>query len=78
MNKKPTLAHLQLATLPPCAREIYSTLKEGSMNPIEIKKKVDYSSRSIRTGLKMLYTTNLIEKFHDFNDLRMFYYKIKA
>ena len=77
MNLKLSLTDLQLATLPPCAREIYDTLKEGSMNPNEIKKRIEYSSRSIRTGLRMLHNTDLIEKFKDFNDLRMYYYKIK-
>ena len=78
MKQKISVINLQLATLPPCAREIYSTLKEGSMYPYEIKKKVDYSSRSIRSGLKILHTTNLVEKFKDFNDLRMYYYKINV
>ncbi|MHA1984681.1 MAG: hypothetical protein ACW967_10025 [Candidatus Hodarchaeales archaeon] len=75
--KEETVTDLQLATLPPCAQQVYLILKDGIFKPTEIEKKMDYSSRSIRSALKMLHKVDLVEKLSNFKDLRIYYYKAK-
>ncbi|MHA1989824.1 MAG: hypothetical protein ACW981_03105 [Candidatus Hodarchaeales archaeon] len=75
--KEETVTDLQLATLPPCAQQVYSILKDGTFKPTEIEKRMDYSSRSIRSALKMLHRVDLVEKLCDFKDLRIYYYRAK-
>ena len=68
---------LQLGVLPPCTRKVYSILKEGSFKLNDIERKTSYTSRSIRSSLKLLVNMDLVDKSYDFNDLRSFYYKAK-
>ncbi|OLS21622.1 MAG: hypothetical protein HeimC3_34700 [Candidatus Heimdallarchaeota archaeon LC_3] len=76
-TKQETILDLQLATLAPCAQQVYLILKEGTHKPADLEKRMKYSSRSIRTALKTLHKIQLIEKICDFDDLRTYYYKTK-
>ena len=75
--KEETILDLQLATLAPCAQQVYLILKEGILKPADLEKRMTYSSRSIRAALKVLHKVQLIDKICDFNDLRTYYYKAK-
>ncbi|OLS19791.1 MAG: hypothetical protein HeimC3_44120 [Candidatus Heimdallarchaeota archaeon LC_3] len=68
---------LQLGVLPPCTQKVYSLLKERSFKINDLERKTTYTSRSIRSSLKILVNMDLIDKLYDFNDLRSFYYKAK-
>ena len=69
---------LNLATLPPSAKEVYSILKNIKKDLVieQIEKHCSYSSRSIRSALKLLMDRGLIRRKVDFNDLRRHYYSI--
>jgi DNA-binding MarR family transcriptional regulator len=74
-NENKLREDLRLAVLPPCAQKIYSLLKEEQLKPADIRKKTNYSVRTIGTAIKILISVNLIDKYCDLNDFRSFYYK---
>ena len=81
-NKKESIAPQNLDqvvdNLPKSARIVFRALMEkGPMKSRDLSDHTSLSSRTVRYGLEVLRTRDLVKRIPDFNDLRSHFYSAK-